>query len=411
MKRRWLLWLSCLSLSCAGAPKRAAHSAPTVGPEAHADLVGIGLAAAAQELLADGYRPSAEPEQGFLAPAMRTVSRVEVPPRSCLAIAAAATPSLGDLDAALYADDGAVLAEDDSANPRPVLRLCSADRPISGHLALVAFQGAGSYALQRFVKPLGAADAPEPHSGDGAASAAFLELLRSLRARGYQQEAPLVQVPLAPGTPLRVALRALAGHCYSVVADSADARLVLLNRRGEPLSQGVSADGPAALQHCVSQDDDLTLELSATSQQGGLRLARLWAQQSAVGGARSLWLGEPAPAGFDAPRTAKAAERPARCETRALALATALPLNQGAVWDAALAPQATCVSIEAELHAGLSRVTLRIEDAGGATLDRGDLTGSAGSLYACSKRTPLRVSAIARAGFGAITVKSRACRE
>lgn len=408
MRRSWLLL--CLASGCAAAPKPAPATSDAVGARPAVDLVSVGLAAAAQELVAEGYRPVGEPEQGFLAPSMRTLSRVEVPPRSCLAVAAAATPSLGDLDAALYADDGAVLAEDDSANPRPVLRLCSADKTITGHLAVVAFQGAGSFALQRFAKPLGASDAPEPHGGDGA-SAAFLELLRSLRARGYRDEAPLVELPLLAGAPLRVAIKALAGHCYSVVADSADARLVLMNGHGEPLSQGVSASGPAALQHCVSQDDDLTLELSARAQPQ-VRLARLWARQSAVGGARSIWLGEPAPASFDAPPpVAKAAERSARCEGRAASLLNAHPLAQGAVWEGALAPAASCVMLEADLQAGLSRVTVRLEDADGAVLDQAELAGRAGSLYACSKRAPLRVSAIARAGFGAITLKTRACRE
>ena len=42
---------------------------------------------------------------------MRTVSRVGVPPRSCLAVEAAATPSLGGLEAWLYANDGARLEE------------------------------------------------------------------------------------------------------------------------------------------------------------------------------------------------------------------------------------------------------------------------------------------------------------
>ena len=108
---------------------------------------------------------------------------------------------------------------------------------------------------------------------------------------------------------------------------------------------------------------------------------------------------------------AKAAQRPSHCDARPLPLASAQPLSQGAVWDTALSPQTDCVLIEAELHAGLSRVTLRLEDADGAALDRAELMGPVGSLYACSKRTPLRLSAIARAGFGALTLKSRACRE
>ena len=406
------LALLALLAGC-GASAAPATTLPSAASAAQdGDLVRIGLAAASEELLASGYRALGEPELGFLAPSMRTLSRVTVPARTCLAIAAAATPSIADLDAALYADDGSVLAEDDSARPRPVLRLCSAERPLSAHLALYAFQGAGSYALQRFDKPLGAGDTPETSSGGGAASAGFLELLRSLRARGYEEEAPLIEVQLTPQAPLRIALKALAGHCYSVVADGADTQLRLLSSDGSELSLGLAQRGPSALQHCAPRDADLALELSARTQLQAVRVARLWARQRDVGGARSLWLGEPAPASFETPPVAaKAAGKPPDCGGRLLPLASELPLSQGAVWEALLPAASACALVEAELHAGLSRATLRVEDADGATLEEREITGASGSVYACTQRRPARASLIARAGFGAVSVRSRACRE
>jgi hypothetical protein len=343
---------------------------------------------------------------------MRALSTVEVAPRSCVAIAAAATPSVADLDAALYAADGSVLAEDDSASPRPVLRLCSAERGLSAHLALYAFQGAGSYALQQFEKPLGASDAPEAGSGQGAASAHFLELLRSLHARGYREHEALAEVPLVPGSPLRVSLQTLAGHCYSVVADGNEAQLRLLASDGRELARGLSSEGAAALQHCTSADGELALELSSRSSARSLRIARLWSRQGEVGGARSLWLGEPAPAGFDAPpRAAQANAKQGSCAAVAETVLRNQPLSQGSLAEVALPAASGCFLLEVALHEGLTHVTLRVDDAQGATLAEQELATPSGSLYVCAKQRPARASLIARAGFGAVSLTSRVCRE
>jgi hypothetical protein len=411
--RRSAAWLgvACLSAACASQTLPAV-TPPAAGPADEDDLVSVAMAVAAHELLAEGYQPQRAPERGFLAPSMRALSTVTVAPRSCVAIAAAATPSVADLDAALYAADGSVLAEDDSAGPRPVLRLCSAERGLSAHLALYAFQGAGSYAVQQFVKPLSSSDAPEAGSGEGAASAQFLELLRSLHARGYREQEPQVEVPLVPGAPLRVSLSTLAGHCYSVVADGDDALLRLLGSDGSELSRGLSSAGAAALQHCASSDGELSLELSARASSRRLRVARLWSRQGEVGGARSLWLGEPAPTGFDAPvRNGKGAAKQGSCEAPAEPLLRHQPLAQGSLSEAALPGASACVLLEVALHEGLARVTLRVEDAAGATLAERELSTQSGSLYVCPKQRPARASLIARAGFGAASLSSRACRE
>lgn len=400
-------------LLCACAPRAAAPAAapPADTSAGGEDLVGIGLAAAAEELLAEGYRASRAAEQGFLAPSMRALSTVEVAPHTCVAIAAAATPSIADLDAALYAADGSVLAEDDSSSPRPVLRLCSADQPLAAHLALYAFQGAGSYALQRFEKPLTPTDLAEAGSGESAPSARFLELLRSLQARGYQVEAPLVQVPLVPGAPSRLSLKALAGHCYSVVADGADVLLRLLGSEGNELSRGVGVEGPAALQHCANHDAPLSLELSAGPAARSLRVARLWAAQGEVGGARSLWLGEPMPATQEARAPVQASAKQGSCAARPETLLRAHALAQGALWESTPLSASGCALLEATLHEGLTRATLRVEDAQGQTLSEQELRAPQGAAYICAKAPGARVTLIARAGFGHIALTRRSCSE
>jgi hypothetical protein len=401
-----------LALSACAAPgaPRVVAATPAPASAGNEDLVGIGLAAAAAELVAEGYRASRAPEQGFLAPSMRALSTLEVAPHSCVAVAAAATPSIADLDAALYAADGSVLAEDDSASPRPVLRLCSADQALSAHLALFAFQGAGSYALQRFEKPLSASDLAEAAAGEGAASARFLELLRSLQARGYQEEAPVVDVPLVPGAASRLALKVLAGHCYSVVADGAEALLRLLGSDGNELSRGVGAAGPAALQHCANRDGELSLELSSGAAARSLRVARLWAAQGEVGGARSLWLGEPMPAASEARPPIHAAAKQGGCGARVETLLHRHALAQGSLWESSL-PAHGCVLLEATLHEGLARATLRVEDAQGVTLMEQELRAPQAAAYLCTKAEGARISLIARAGFGQVTLTRRACSE
>lgn len=390
-----------------------APSAPIAGAGADpaSDLVG-GSAVALADALAqvEGYRLEPGLERGFLAPGARALLPLVLEPLTCTAIVAVASPSVADLDAALYTPDGAVLAEDDASDPRPVVRMCTGKQRLAAYLALYAFQGTGSYAAARMTRPRKDSDPLPAADDDVSGSPEFLELVRALHNRGYQDEGPSTRLPLVSGSPLRLAAKVVAGQCYSMVADGGEAlSLRLFDDEGLEVAQGVGEKGPAALQYCASRSGEFALELSARGATRGTQLARFRAAQAAVGGARAAWLGEPVPAA-DIERQAGDAEAPRQCRGPEQSLAKQVALSQGHVLELALPRAGGCARIVAQLHEGLTRLTLRAENAQGAELVSQEVRGASGWLQVCAAAPASRVMVIARAGFGAVSVTRQACQ-
>lgn len=397
--------------ACAG---HGAQTRPDVAspaaPDPASDLVG-GSAVALAEALArvEGYRLEPELERGFLAPGARALLPLVLEPRTCTAIVAVASPSVADLDAALYTPDGAVLAEDDASDPRPVVRMCTGKQRLSAYLALYAFQGTGSYAAARMSRPRKESDPLPVADDDVSGSPEFLELVRALHNRGYQDEGPSTRLPLVSGSPLRLAAKVVAGQCYSMVADGEALRLRLFDDEGFEVAQGVGEKGPAALQYCASRSGEFALELSAGGAAREAQLARFRAAQAEVGGARAAWLGEPVPVA-DAEPPAGAAEAPRQCRGPEQSLAKQVALSQGHMLELPLPRAGGCARIAAQLHRGLTRVTLRAESAQGAELGSQEVRGASGALQVCPAAPASRVVVIARAGFGAVSVTRQACQ-
>jgi hypothetical protein len=301
-----------------------------------------------------------------------------------------------------------VLAEDDASDPRPVVRVCTGKQKLSTYLVLYAFQGTGSYAAARMSRARKETD-PLPASDDEASgSPEFIELVRALHNRGYQDEGPSTQLPLVSGAPLRLAAKVVAGQCYSMVADGDALRLRLFDEEGLEVAQGVGEKGPAALQYCASRSGEFALELSARGTTRMAQLARFRAAQAAVGGARAAWLGEPVAAN-DAETQAAAAEKPPRCSGASRVLARQAALAQGHMLELPLTRAAGCELVSAQLHPGLTRVTLRVESAQGVVLATQEIRGERGSLQVCAAPVG-RITLLARAGFGAVSVTRQRCQ-
>jgi hypothetical protein len=397
--------------ACAGRGQQLpASNTTSADVEPADDLVG-GSAVALADALArvEGYKLEPGLERGFLAPGARALVPLVLEPLSCTAIVAVASPSVADLDAALYTPDGAVLAEDDASDPRPVVRMCTGKQRLHAYLALYAFQGTGSYAAARMTRPRVDSD-PLPAADDAVSgSPEFLELVRALHNRGYQDEGPSTRLPLVSGSPLRLAAKVVAGQCYSMVADGEALHLRLLDDEGYEVAQGVGEKGPAALQYCASRNAEFALELSARGAAREAQLARFRAAQAAVGGARAAWLGEPVPAA-DAEPQPGAAQAPRQCHGPEHSLAKQVALSQGQVLELPLPRAGACARIAAQLHQGLTRLTLRAEDARGAELASQEVRGAAGSLQVCAPAAASRVMVVARAGFGAVSVTRQTCQ-
>jgi hypothetical protein len=385
-----------------------AAQAVDVVADISADLVGESAMALAEALAkVEGYRLEPHLERGFLAPGARALLPLTLEPHTCTAMVAVATPSVLDLDAALYTPDGGVLAEDDASDPKPVVRICTGKQRLSTYLALYAFQGTGSYAAARMSRARKDSDPlPIGDDDDASGSPEFVELVRALHNRGYLDEGPSTRLPLVSGSALRLAAKMVAGQCYSMVADGEALRLRLLDDEGFEVAQGVGEKGPAALQYCASRSGDFALELTARGATRVAQLARFRAAQAAVGGARAAWLGEPVPT-TDA--EARVAETPAHCSGPKQALAKQVALSQGHVLELLLPRSSGCERVAAELHQGLTRITLRVESVQGAALATQEIRGEAGAVRICAAPAS-RVTLIGRAGFGAVSVTRQTCR-
>ncbi len=394
------------------------------------DPLDLHFRALALGLSDDGLKQGVLFERGFLPPSARVAFPVHIAAGECAMFVALATASMSDLDASLYTPDGAALIEDDSTGSRPTLTFCaSASQPIDGYFTLHAYQGAGAYVAAQFSRSSRAEDDLRTGNGEQGPSA-LGELAQTLHDRGFEDAAPRVSLPLGDGRPVRMAVNVAAGECYTMAAEGTDGvaelGLRLVDAEGSELALGVgeahARSQLASLQYCADQRAELALEVVAKRGRGLAKVARFRATQALVGGVRALWLGEPSPSeqAWFAPKLAPTKAIAASKEestTRAAAEAKApprhgklnpgerVPLRQGQLVELApRAPVASCERWQIELEPGLSRATLRVEDAHGELVGEADSQHMRACVAVCNVSSTRRASVVGRTGFGAVSL-------
>lgn len=381
------------------------------------DALELRLSAAAQMLESEGFTRVGRSQRGFLAANGRMTREVSIEPFSCARLVAVATPSLLDLDAALYRADGAPLIEDDGSDARPVLTLCAGAEAVSAYYALHAYQGVGAVAMAQFSRPSVPSDDLVTVSSDAAAAGGggtgLSELAKVLYRRGFEDIGSRARLPLSAGQVLRVPAPLKAGDCYTLAAEAdvplSGLSLRLVDGKEELMhSQGLSQN--VALQYCADRPREASLEVHAALGTGQVRVARFRAPQVMAGGEHAMWLGEPTPsqaAWADAARESKP-EANKQTERKGKAQPRDFPLNQGAlVAFEQGAPLGACEIWEAQLLPGLFRATLRLEDLDGVLLAEADSENMLARLEVCERRGPVRVTVVGRAGFGRVTVQGQ----
>ncbi len=244
----------------------------------------------------EGFRPGSDVAIGFLPNGDRRAEKLALPANTCVALVALASAGMIDLDAGLYSGEGEALLEDDNADARPVLSLCTGDHAREVYYTLHAYQGGGAFVARSFVR----AQRPDDRSFPaqvGAPSGAWVGIANRLLARGFTEEGAPLALELGAGDALRVALHAEAAHCYALVAE-VDPALVgtslrVMDLAGLELARAYDDSGPLALQFCAAKTQDLALMFGATGGHGGVRLSRYRATEETAGGRGALWLGEP----------------------------------------------------------------------------------------------------------------------
>ena len=401
MIARTLLTL-LLGLAC-GCAARHPASVPSLGPDSDALEVRFGLIET--NLVGEGLQQASLHERGFLPPGGRAAFPVRIAAGECALFVALGSANLIDLDAALYTAEGATLVEDDGASPRPTLTLCASSESLTGYFTLHAYQGAGAFVTAQFSRPVRASD--DLHTAGDEALSALGQLAQTLHARGFEDAAPRVSLPLGDARPVRLAVNVDAGACYTLAAEGerglGGLALRLVDASGDELANGVedppSSQALAALQYCASERADLTLEVVATRGEGTVRVGRFVTSQAQLGGARALWLGEPVPTA-EAWRAAKQGSPGA--QAKAPFVTREVPLEQGQVIELPpLNSQATCTRWDARLEPGLWRATLRVESEQSVVLGEVDAERMHACLIACQAGAQ-RVTLLGRAGFGRV---------
>jgi hypothetical protein len=243
------------------------------------------------------------------------------------------------------------------------------------------------------------------------------ELASFLHKRGFEDAAPRVDLDLPRNRPVRVAVPARQGSCYTLAvelpAQVKGVMLRLLDGADREVSNGRDDGGLAALQFCAERNEELALEVRAASGEGRVRVARFRAPLAALGGAHALWLGEPSPTpeawGKSPRKSAAEVRKELKARGESSFLVEERELNQGAITEVETkSALGRCESWELSLHPGLARATLRVESLDGRVLGEAQSEGVQAQLSLCDRRGPVRVSAIGRAGFGRVTLLGRA---
>ncbi|MFT3922582.1 MAG: hypothetical protein QM778_08620 [Myxococcales bacterium] len=410
-----LLAVCVLGLGCGGAsanPVLSTTPPPVTALEGTEDALELRVEAAARALRDQGFTRAPFQDRGFLPTNGRATRAVTIDPHTCARFVAVATPSVIDLDASLYRSDGTALLEDDGSDARPSLMLCAGDTRVDGYYSLHAYQGVGAYATAQFVRPAIQTDDLLTIS-EPARESALNELAKTLHKRGFEDAGPRVEAQLNAGQPLRVAISARAGDCYTVATESAaglgGVSLRLLDGDNE-LGHGVAAERLASLQYCADQARELALEVSASTGEGMVRIARFRAAQAAVGGPHAMWLGEPSPSreAWRAAKQTSSAQQTTQGADKST-FAQEFPLSQGAVVELEhKVPLGACERWRALLEPGLSRATLRIEGLDGSLYGQAESSAMVAEVAFCGRHGALRVSVTGRAGFGRVSLLGQA---
>ena len=264
----------------------------------------------ATNLRRSGWHPSDVWGHGFLTSGGDATERLELPEDGCVTLIAVATRGIRDLDAAIFAPSGELIAEDVQPDPHPTLQLCSHGRAKRLYYNLRAYDGTGAFAYVAF---LGEADRFEDaasvlggrpgiatmESSDATTGRRVDALVAGAARRGFRRVADPIDVRLAATQRVRVPLRVEAGHCYTVGAFPAggveDLNLRLLDRLDRELARDNSQARDAAVQWCSNSVASVSIEAEAVRGSGSATLIVLQGAEATVGGRSGLWLGEPAP--------------------------------------------------------------------------------------------------------------------
>jgi hypothetical protein len=314
----WCL-LAC-TFGCAGAPR----SRPEPGldqriivvPELRRELERV-----AQGLHESGFRELGPALSGFLLAGSHATLSLRIPAGRCVTVVVRATSGARDVDAALYAADGRLLALDSATSAHPTVQACAVDQEERAYYVIQFYEGDGSFVALPFYGPRSSLRAAAAAVGG---KPAFVDLVavpevaenpasafaEGLRKRGYDPVGEPRRFVIAQGERVRASLPVEAGQCYTVASFGGPGinslRLRLLDEQGAAVSVAADERPEAATQLCARTNAIYSLESEATAGAGDVLVLVYRVDVVTAGGDAGLWLGHRAPG----PEVSPAAKSP-----------------------------------------------------------------------------------------------------
>lgn len=295
-----------LSTACQRGELVAKPEAPKVASSAVPPELMSRMDQTARALRAQGWTAGTQSYAGFLLGGEHVTLAVPIEPDTCLTLVAVATDHVRDLDAALYAADGELLAADTESNARPTIQACAA-RGAQVYYVMQLYEGSGSFLVVPFYGPRKLLAAAAAAVGGRVAFADLVphreltedplrSLAEGLRKRGYAQVGADRSFAIAQGERVRLTLPVETGNCYTLAAFGSEGlreiALRALDEHGADLSVADEGLPQAATQLCADHAAELSIESMARAGQGRVTLLVYRTDVITAGGDAGLWLGQ-----------------------------------------------------------------------------------------------------------------------
>jgi hypothetical protein len=262
--------------------------------------------AIALDMKAAGLRASGPALAGFLLSGNHATLPIQIPAGECVTIASRATRAARDVDAALYAAEGSLLALDSEPDSHPTLQAC-ARSDVRAYYVIQFYDGDGSFVAVPFfgsraaTRRAAAALGGSPAFADIVAApevsedpiAAFAE---GMRKRGYAALGEPQRFAISEGEKVRENLTVEPGKCYTVAAFGgegiAELSLRVMDDHGAELSASGDDQPHAATQLCARANAVYALESASRAGAGEVLLLVFRVDVMTAGGDAGLWLGK-----------------------------------------------------------------------------------------------------------------------
>jgi hypothetical protein len=231
---------------------------------------------------------------------------VKIDANSCVTVVARATHGARDVDAALYAADGRLLALDSGAGSNPAVQACANEASAQAYYVIQFYDGDGSFVALPYVGPRAASRKAAAAVGGKLAFAEIVDapevaeepvsaLTEGLRKRGFNAVGEPRQFAIAQGERVRSTLPVEAGQCYTVASFGGPGvqalRLRLLDDQGQIVSESDDATPRAAAQLCARATAPYAIEAEAAEGAGEVLVLTYRVDVLTAGGDAGLWLG------------------------------------------------------------------------------------------------------------------------